>query len=69
LCAAVDFEWERVLDAQLPLSRYTVSKPNVQMAEACGRARAGNFADLEHGGARRTDCRLKTDARTMTRLP
>jgi hypothetical protein len=30
LCAAVDFEWDSVLDAQLPLSRYTVSKPDPQ---------------------------------------
>ncbi len=31
LCAAVDFEWDSVLDGQgLPLSRYTVSKPDPQ---------------------------------------
>ena len=30
LCAAVDFEWDHLLDAQLPLSRYTVSKPDPQ---------------------------------------
>ncbi len=28
LCAAVDFVWDRPLDANLPLSRYTVSKPD-----------------------------------------
>ena len=28
LCAAVDFAWDRPLDAELPLSRYTVSRPN-----------------------------------------
>jgi len=28
LCAAVDFTWDRPLEANLPLSRYTVSKPD-----------------------------------------
>jgi len=28
LCTAVDFAWDRPLDAELPLSRYTVSKPD-----------------------------------------
>ena len=28
LCGAVDFVWDRPLDANLPLSRYTVSKPD-----------------------------------------
>ena len=28
LCAAVDFVWDRPLDANLPLARYTVSKPD-----------------------------------------
>ena len=28
LCAAVGFVWDRPLDANLPLSRYTVSQPN-----------------------------------------
>ena len=28
LCAAVDFVWDRPIDAELPLSRYTVSKPD-----------------------------------------
>jgi hypothetical protein len=30
LCAAVDFEWDMVLGRDLPLSRYTVSKPDAQ---------------------------------------
>jgi hypothetical protein len=28
LCTSVDFVWDRALDAQLPLSRYTTSKPD-----------------------------------------
>jgi hypothetical protein len=28
LCAAVDFAWDRPLEAELPLARYTVSKPD-----------------------------------------
>ena len=28
LCTAVDFAWDRPLEAELPLSRYTVSKPD-----------------------------------------
>jgi len=30
VCAAVDFAWDRALDAKLPLSRYTVSAPDAQ---------------------------------------
>jgi hypothetical protein len=30
LCTALDFDWDRPLDAKLPLSRYTVSAPDAQ---------------------------------------
>ena len=30
LCTAVDFAWDRPIEADLPLSRYTVSKPDPQ---------------------------------------
>jgi hypothetical protein len=54
-CSVADFEWDRVLDAPLPLSRYTVSEPDPQkVAAPC--APAGAVA-VPHRRDRRTSRR------------